>query len=331
MDPLSTPVAFAASLPPLPARGAGSAAGQLQASGSGALPASVGQVRTGAGGLSARQIAVGSGNNRERAQGAMAAIKSLFSGLTHALWAVVMSPVALARSIASYAMTCRAAAPRPAADTGSALREAIAGFHAQAVLLTGALSREPVLAQAADVPRGLHATAVKDWSRWPGVVIDGETYGAAHFAGVRDAHAAAMQLTQMCNGNAAAAEWISRFANQQMGMPLTELLLRLPIGPNGESGFFLNDPTLTPRIARLDDGSVEVTISLDWEARNTPALYLDPGAPVRVQADGRLTAGVALRFELPADNTSVEMPRVSISKPLEWTADIRPAASATDA
>lgn len=332
MDPLSTPIATFPPRTPAPGAGAATASGAVDV---GTLPASVGQARTGTGALSGRQIAVGAGENRERAQGAMAAVRSLLSGLTNALWTLVMSPVALARNIASYVMGTRAsdaaAVQSPSRETADAQRQAIDDFHAQAVVLKGGLATDPVLAQAPDVPSGLHFTAVKDWSRSPGVVIDGETYGAAHFAGERDMHAAAGQLTQMCNGNAAAAEWISRFANQQMGMPMMQLLLQLPLGPDGKSGFFLNDPTLTPRISRLGDGAIGLTMQLDWEAGKTPGLYVEAGAPSRVHPDSRLTARCSLRFELPAENTSREMPTVSLLEPVEWAADIRPAPSAADA
>lgn len=331
MDPLSTSIAFPSLTPPINAGGATD--GAVDAGVGGARPESMGQARTGVGAMSGRQIAVGAGENRGRAQGAVASIRNLLSGLTNALWTLVKSPVVLVRSIASYLMRlgAGAATPRPAVEVSPAQRQAIDSFHAQAAVLTGELASKPLLSHARDVPRGLDPTAVKDWSRAPGVVIDGETYGAAQFAGERDIDAAAVRLTQMCNGNAAAAEWISRFANQQMGMPMMQLLLQLPLGPEGESGFFLNDPTLTPRIARLGDGAIEVTMSLDWEARKTPGLYVDAGAPSRVHPDSQLKFGFALRLDLPADNTSEDMPTVSLSTPVEWTSSIRPAPQTADA
>ncbi len=334
MDPLSTSIAFRPPAAPLGAGRAGPAAGAVDASTGKALPASVGQTHLGIGALSSRQIAVGPGENRESAQGAMAAIRNLLSGLTNALRALVMSPVVLARNIASYVVGSRAfdAAPAqgPAREMAPQLRQAIDTFHSQAVILTGELATEPVLTQASPVPGGLHRTAVADWNRLPGVVLEGETYGAPGFAGKRDIDAAARQLTKMCNGNAAAAEWISRFANQQLGMPMTQLLFQLPLRPDGDSGFILSDPTLTPRISCLSDGAIEVSMRLDWEARKTPELYLDAGAPSRVHADSKLTAGFSLRFELPEDSSSREMPKVSLLKPMEWKADIRPAAPATE-
>lgn len=61
-----------------------------------------GPVQIGGGALQGRTVAVGNGENNRIAHAACAAIKSLVGGLSNALLAVVLSPVALLKGINAY-------------------------------------------------------------------------------------------------------------------------------------------------------------------------------------------------------------------------------------
>lgn len=83
MDPLSMRIAN----PPLPAQAA------AQAPSNGGEPASsVGHAVTGCGSLAHRQLAVGTGEEKERANAAVAVIGALLSKVSDALQAIVLSP-----------------------------------------------------------------------------------------------------------------------------------------------------------------------------------------------------------------------------------------------
>lgn len=85
MDPLSMRIANS----PLPAQ----AAVKASADGSDLAPASsVGHAVTGCGGLANRQIAVGTGEGRERANTAVFVIGAILSKVSDALQAIVFSP-----------------------------------------------------------------------------------------------------------------------------------------------------------------------------------------------------------------------------------------------
>lgn len=280
--------------------------------GASALPAGVGEARIGQGALAGRQIAVGSGAERRCAQSAMQTIKAMLSGLSNALVAIVRSPLTLVKSIASYVM--RAKAPQS---------EAIRQFHQDAVTLTGNLATDTPLQQPATVPRGLHSTAIRDWMR-DGITIEGRMYGGKSGAGAKDMDAAAQRLIQLCEGNPAAAEWISRFANQQVAMPLMHVLMQEPLGPNGTRGFMFNGGSLSHSISALQGGGIRLDVLYQWEPGKNPEQYLQPNSPSPVDARSHLTARCSLRFELPLTSTSLEMPAVSVLKPLDVQADVRP-------
>lgn len=61
-----------------------------------------GPAQPGDGALQGRTVAVGNGENNRAAHAACAAIKSLIGGLSNALLAVVLSPVALLKGIHAY-------------------------------------------------------------------------------------------------------------------------------------------------------------------------------------------------------------------------------------
>ena len=347
MDPLSTSVAFSSLVPPLHANRADTAAGEVEASAGGALPASVGQTHTGIGALSGRQIAVGPGEQRGRAQGAMAAISKLLSGLANALRALVMGPVMLARNIGAYVM--RSAAPAPAPVPAPAITpfdlqahgEVIGRFDEDVLRLHGELLNDPVRSKADPVPTppadgslpegtanrsekeppplGLHLRAFNDWRRNPGVVIADKTYGGDSAPDtLKDA---GEKLIELCGGNVATAEWISRFANQQMGAPLIQMFAQLPLGRDG-SPFPLSGGQLRHEISKQEDGSVQVEMLYDWSPAKMPNMYLEPEASFKVDPHSRVTARCTLRFEPPADQTTLEMPKASLSKPLALLAEI---------
>lgn len=341
MHPLSTSVAFSSLVPPIHADSADTAAGEVEASAGGALPASVGQTHTGIGALSGRQIAVGPGEQRGRAQGAMAAISQLLSGLANALRALVMGPVMLARNLGAYVM--RSAAPAPAITPFDlqAHGEVIGRFNEDVLRLHGELLNDPVRSKAGPVPTpppdgslpegtanrsekeppplGLHVRAFNDWRRNPGVVIAEKTYGGdAPPDTLKDAGG---KLIELCGGNAATAEWISRFANQQMGAPLIQMFAQLPLGRDG-SPFPLSGGQLRHEISKQEDGSVQVEMLYDWSPAKMPNMYLEPDASFKVDPQSRVTARCTLRFEPPADPTTLEMPKASLSKPLALLAEI---------
>lgn len=271
-----------------------------------------GEARMGQGALAGRQIAVGSGADRGLAQAAIQTIKGMLSTLSNALAAIARTPLALLKNLASYVM--RARVPQSAA---------IRQFHQDAVVLTGKLATETPLQQPAGVPRGLHSTAIRDWLR-DGITIDGRVYGGKSGAGAQHMDAAAWRLIQICEGNPAAAEWISRFANQQVAMPLMHALMQEPLGPGGTSGFLFNGGSLSHSISALRDGGIRLDVLYQWEPGKNPEQYLQPNAPFPVDAKSHLTARCSLRFELPLNSTSLEMPKVSVLKPLELQAEVRP-------
>lgn len=305
MDPLSMHVANAVS-PRLP-ESAVAAATEAPS----ALPPAVGQVRTGLGALAKREIAVGPGEDRRRAQTARSIIGSILSAVSSAIQTIVLSPLTLSKKLASYVMRAMTPAPSPA----------VVKFHEEVTILTGALANQPRLQQPASVPRGLHEDANKDWLRY-GITINGNVYGGDDGEGALDMEIAAKLLTRMCGDNPATAEWVSRFANQQIGMPFMRLLMEQPMAPNAPPGFLFLGGSISHSISVLPDGGIEVEILYQWNPSKSADMYLNADAHFPVDAKSSLTARCAIRLELPENSSTHEMPVVSLHKPLSISSNV---------
>lgn len=309
MDPLSMHVANSR-LPPLPGPA-------VDAAKDGPTPQSpaVGQVQTGLGALANREIAVGPGADRNRAQTGRSIIGSILSALSQAIQAIVLSPLMLVRKLGSYVLRVVTPAPPPAPGPG------VAFFHQEVVRLTGSLATGAPLQQPPSVPRGLHESAIKDWLR-DGVTINGNVYGGEGGEGALDMEIAARLLTRMCGDNPAMAEWVSRFANQQMGMPLMAVLMQEPLGPDGTPGFQFIGGSLAHSISALADGSIQVDVVYQWTPSKSPSLYLYPEVPFPVDERSSLTARCSIRLEAAANGSTLDMPVASILHPLNISSNV---------
>ena len=293
-------------------------------------------------GLKERQLSHGDGQATARSRGVGAAILHVLSSVSNLLktllqtfkisslnsqersavaqWEKARADVKNLGTLPHDALAMQKAQDRltRATEAKTTLQRAI--FDADVTQLTGVLAKDPMPSANTSAAESIHTQAVKDWKR-DGVTINGTTFSASpENDNVRNASTA---LSAACGKPM--AQWTSRFANQQVFVPLSKLIGQQPLGPDGETDFLpggLARQMYT--ITVLPDTSVQIDLYCSWDplralstSRNDvlDILELDEGSSI--------TAQFSLRLEMPSSGSANAPPTVSILRPLELTTDIR--------
>lgn len=262
-------------------------------------------VRKGIDQLKERLLANGDGQTTARSRNARPLIMRMLSGMSKLFKTVLQAPASLKNAILKDTVT--------------------RNFEKSVTQLHGNLSSDPLFEckpmnrwftepmATTPAPRGVHDQAVRDWSG-EGLTMNGEKYPG----NVDGISKAVTKLVDMCGGNEASAEWISRFANQQgLGEMSKTMMPNLPLGPNGEQGYILGKGRPQYEFKSLDKGSVELTISYLWNPANGNLIRnQEPEEPETIGKAIQLS--YSLKFDLPEAKDSRDCPQVKISQPFKY-------------
>lgn len=190
---------------------------------------------------------------------------------------------------------------------------------------------QPYLLSSGDhqIPAGVHAATAQDW-RLHGIEINGKAYPGEGRAGWTasgvDGSGSSLEqacsaFVQACGGNLVAADWISRFAQQRLALPLLSYLQEESLGSVGE-GIDLSAGLLTLKVNSLPQGAVEVVLDFKYENQEEAPIdvrRVPDDTTLEMDEKARLQASVALRFENLASFTAAQAPVPVISKPLTYS------------
>lgn len=201
-------------------------------------------------------------------------------------------------------------------------------FDKAATQLTSVL-RAPALTQAStthiptglNIPAGIAKQAFEDWHR-SGITING-THHPGNGAAVNPLQlniATAMQaFLQACGNNTIAAEWMSRFLNQQLFSAVLDFLATQELGSSG-SDLRLGGLETSIAVQTLANGDVEASINFSFDSNQSPvAIHQTTGNPVTLPPNAQLQGNFALRFENLQSYAVNSPPTPVISQPLECT------------
>lgn len=201
-------------------------------------------------------------------------------------------------------------------------------FNAAATQLTGILLTTPI-AQAIHnhagytIPAGIDRQASKDWHR-DGITINGQHHPGHGSTGSNphnlNLSTSSAAFIQACGNNTIASEWISRFLNQQLSVPILNFLSDQDFGSPYGSGLLFNGLQPTLDVQTLPNGSLEATVNFTFAASTTPmVMNKNTSQPVTLPPNAKIQGSFTLRFDNLASYNAATPPIPTMSQPLRCT------------